>query len=70
MKEFNSHLHLNNIPPFLRPPPPPKKKKFAKPFSSIRLGITVVLRELEDKGYAKFGGVDKVHYGRCENVEW
>ena len=54
------------------PPPPPqkKKKKFAKPFSSIRLGITVVLRELEDKGYAKFGGVDKVHYGRCENVEW
>ena len=59
--------------PLFYPPPPPhkkKKKKFAKPFSSIRLGITVVLRELEDKGYAKFGGVDKVHYGRCENVEW
>ena len=36
-------------------------KKFPKPFFSILLGITVVQRELEDKGYAKFGGVDKVH---------
>ena len=52
------------------PPPPPKKKKFAKPFSSIPLSITVVQTEFEDKGYGKFGGVDKVHYGRCENVEW
>ena len=45
-------------------------KTFAKPFFSIPLDITVVQRELEDKGYAKFGGVDEVHYGRCENVEW
>ena len=52
------------------PPPPPKKKTFAKPFFSIPLGITVVQREFKDKCYAKFGGVDKVHYGRCENVEW
>ena len=30
-------------------------------------GITVVPREIQDKGYAKFWGVNKVHYGLCEN---
>ena len=55
---------MDNNAPCLPP------KAFAKPFFSIPLGITVVQRELEDKSYAKFGGVDKVHYGRCENVEW
>ena len=46
---------MDNNAPCLPP------KKFAKPFFSIPLGITVVQRELEDKGYVKFGGVDKVH---------
>ena len=38
------------------------------------LGITVIAREIEDNGYAKFGvgwgggGVNKVHYGLCDNV--
>ena len=31
--------------------------------------ITVVPRELENNGYAKFWGVNKVHYGLCENGE-
>ena len=29
-------------------------------------GITVVPREIQDNGYAKFGGANKVHYGMCE----
>ena len=33
------------------------------------LGITVVPGEIQDNGYAKFGGVNKVHYGLCENGE-
>ena len=32
-------------------------------------GITVVPREIEDNGYVKFWGVNKVHYGLCENGE-
>ena len=32
---------------------------------SFLLGITVVLREIENNAYAKFWGVNKVHYGRC-----
>ena len=33
------------------------------------LGITAVLREIEDDGYAKFWGTNKVHYGLWENSE-
>ena len=35
----------------------------------IILGITVVPREIEHNGYAKFWGVYKVHYGLCEKGE-
>ena len=31
--------------------------------------LQVVPREIEDIGYAKFWGVNKVHYGLCENGE-
>ena len=34
------------------------------------LGITVVLREIEHYGYEKFWGVNKVHYGLCDNGEF
>ena len=38
------------------------------------LGITVVPRQIEDNGYAKFmqnfWGVNKVLYGPCENGEF
>ena len=33
------------------------------------LGLLVVPREIKDDDYAKFWGVNKVHYGLCENVE-
>ena len=33
------------------------------------LGITVVLIEIQDNGYTKFWGVNKVHYGLRENGE-
>ena len=33
------------------------------------LGITVVPREIEYEGYAKFWRVKKVHYGLCESGE-
>ena len=33
------------------------------------LGITVVPREIQNNSYAKFWGVNKVHYGLCENGE-
>ena len=33
------------------------------------LGITVLPREIQDNGYQKFGEVNKVHYGLCENGE-
>ena len=35
----------------------------------ISPGYYSVPREIEDKGYAKFWGVNKVHYGLCENGE-
>ena len=34
------------------------------------LGITVVPREIENNGYAKFWGINKVHYGLREYGEW
>ena len=48
--------------------PPPKKK------IKLHNHITVVPREIEDNDCAKFrggggGGVNKVHYGLCENGE-
>ena len=34
------------------------------------LAITVVPRQIEDNGYAKFGVENKVLYGPCENSEF
>ena len=33
------------------------------------LGITVVPKGIEDNGYAKFWGVNKLHYRLCETGE-
>ena len=41
-----------------------------EPLFPILLGITVVPREIENNGYAKFWGVNKVHYGLCENGQF
>ena len=34
------------------------------------LGIIVVPREIENNGYAKSWGVNKMYYGLCENGEF
>ena len=60
------------------PPPPPQKKNFHNHCFQFLLSITVVLREIQDNGYAKNflsrggggGGVNKVLYGLCENGEY
>lgn len=47
-------------------PPPPKFS-----ITKFLLGITVVLREIEDNGYEKFFGVSKLHsvlYGNAEQL--
>ena len=51
------HIHLTRI--FFIPPPPPPQ---------FLLGITLVPREIEDNGYAKFWEVTKV-CGLSENGE-
>ena len=55
------------LPPPL--PPPPKKNIVHSHYFQFLLGITVVAREIEDTGYAKFLGVSKVHYGVGEKSE-
>ena len=40
---------------------------FHKHYFQFLLGITVILGEIDDSGYAKFWGVNKEHYGLCEN---
>ena len=59
-------MQLVKLPSPTPPPPPPPKKLHNYCFQFL-LGITVVLREIEDNGYAKFS--DKVHCDLCENGE-
>ena len=51
------------------PPPPPPRILHTHCFQLLQ-GNTVVPREIEDNGYAKFCGVNKLHYGLCENGEF
>ena len=45
-------------------------QNFVQPLSSISLGTTVLpRRNWKKKGYAKFWGVNRVHYGLYENCE-
>ena len=53
-------------------PPPPSKEKLHNHCFQFLLGITVIPSKIEDNGYVKFGGgggVNKVHYGLCDNGE-
>ena len=52
-------MHLVNPPRFCK----------AIVFNFSCMGVRVVPREIEDNGYAKFWGVNKVRYGLCENGE-
>ena len=45
-------------------------QNFALLLFPISPGITVVPREIEDNGYVKFWGVNKVQYALCENGEF
>ena len=51
------HLHISHNAPYLPPPPPPSKKK--KLHKQLQYP-----GEMKNKGYAKFWGANKVHYGR------
>ena len=64
------HFHIDHNTHLVYPCPPPPKKKMHKHCFQFLLGITVLLREIEVNGYAKFCGVNKVHYGLCKNREW
>ena len=56
-------------------PTPPKKKNIYIYCITIVFNSSGYHREIEDKGCAKFGGggrgrgVNRVHYGLCENSE-
>ena len=51
-------------------PPPPLQKKWRRNHCfQFLLGITAIPREIQDNGYVKFWGVNKVHYGLCEYGE-
>ena len=53
----------------------PKLRRHNASNPKFLLGVTVVPEEIEDNGYANFRlggggrGVNKVHYGLCENDE-
>ena len=53
------HLHISHNAPYLLPSPPPILHNLC---FSFPLGITGVRREIENNAYAKFRGVNKVHY--------
>ena len=57
------YFHIDHHAPCL-----PPKFLYDHCFQFV-LGITVVPREIKDNGNAKFWGVNKVHYGLCENGE-
>ena len=52
----------------VHPLPPSKKKNLRNHCFQFLLGITVVPREIENNGYVKFGGLNRVNYGLCEIV--
>ena len=69
------HVHMYVIHCFLigynapcSPPCPPQKKNLRNHCFQFLLGITVVPREIENNGYVKFGGLNRVNYGLCEIV--
>ena len=72
---FSIHyFHIDHNASCLPPPPPSPPQILHNHCFQFLLGITVVPREIQENGYAKFGGgggwVNNVHYnGLCENGE-
>ena len=57
------HLHISHNTPCLHP------QILQNLCFSFLLGITAVLREIENNAYIKFCGANKVHFGRCARGE-
>ena len=51
-------------------PCPPPQILHNHCFQFLLGGVTVVPREIIDNGYAKLWGVNKMHYGLCQNGEF
>ena len=60
---YNHHFHIDYNVPCLPP------KIFHNHCFQFLQDIRVVPGDIEDNGYAKFWGVNKVHHGLCENGE-
>ena len=60
-------VHISLNAPYL--PPLQKKKKKNLHNLCFSFLISAVPREIENNAYAKFGGPNKVHYGRCASGE-
>ena len=63
------HFHIDNNATCPPPTPKKKKKKMHNYCFQFLLGtqcITVIPRQIEDDGCARFWGVNNVHYGLCE----
>ena len=60
---YNHHFHIHYNVPCL-----PPKILHNHCFQFLQ-GIRLVPGDIEDNGYAKFWGVNKVHHGLCENGE-
>ena len=65
-----NHFHIEDNTTCLPLPPSHQKKKLHKHCFQFFLVITVVPGEIEGNGYAKFCGINKVHYGLSKNSEW
>ena len=61
---FIRHFHISHSADYL------PAQILQKLCFSFLLGITAVLREIENNAYAKFWGASKVHYGKCGNDVW
>ena len=55
------HFHISHHAPYLL------SKILHNLCFSFLLGITAVPIEIENNAYAKFGGVNEVHYGKCRS---
>ena len=65
---FSHRPYAPSLPPLPSPAPRPPNIVHNH-CSQFLLRITVIPRQNEDNGYAKFGGVNKVYDGLCENGE-
>ena len=62
---YSPLAHLQKSSLFDHPPP----QMLHNLCFSFLVGITAVPREIENNPYAKFYGVNKVHFGRCASGE-